>query len=91
MTDSFRAMIDKYRARMTVLREAFQRDHYLYAVSTRNPSYAIFLTRNGSSLARWRVTSFSAGSRPAIVNTTRWNAAALCKMRSGNLPGRTWC
>jgi hypothetical protein len=58
MTDSFRELIDRYRARMAVLREAFQRDHYLYAISARDPGYSILLARNGSSEARWRVTSF---------------------------------
>jgi hypothetical protein len=50
MTDSFQAMIDKHKARMTMLREAFERDDRLYAVSIRNPSYAILPTRNGSSV-----------------------------------------
>ncbi len=61
MTDSFRALINHYRARMTVLREAFERDGCLLAVSTRDPSYSILLTRNGSSEAAWRVTSFRDG------------------------------
>jgi hypothetical protein len=61
MTDSFQALIDKYHARMTVLREAFQRDLCLYAISLRDPSYALLLTRNGSSEAPWRVTSFREG------------------------------
>ena len=61
MDDQFQAMIDKYRARMVALRETFERDGCLYAVSTRDPSYAILLTRNGSSEAPWRVTSFRDG------------------------------
>jgi hypothetical protein len=61
MTDAFQALIDKYRARMAVLRLAFARDGYLYAVSRRDETYAIFLTPNGSSAAPWRVTSFRNG------------------------------
>jgi hypothetical protein len=51
-------MINKYRTRMTVLREAFARDGYLYATSRCDETYAIFLNPNGSSSAPWRVTSF---------------------------------
>ena len=54
-------MIDKYRARMAVVRAAFERDGCLYAISQRDPSYAILLTMNGSSEAAWRVTSFVDG------------------------------
>ena len=61
MTDDFQALIDKYRAHMTVLRVAFERDGYLYAVSARTPSYALLLSRNGSSDAPFRVTSFDNG------------------------------
>jgi hypothetical protein len=46
---------------MAVLRAAFERDGYLYAISARNPSYALLLSRNGSSDAPWRVTSFDSG------------------------------
>ena len=51
-------MIDRYRARMVVLHAAFERDGCLYAVSARNPGYSILLTKNVSSDARFRVTSF---------------------------------
>lgn len=61
MTDDFQAMINKYRARMTTLRMAFARDGYLYAISRRDETYAIFLSPNGSSSAPWRVTSFRNG------------------------------
>jgi hypothetical protein len=61
MTDDFQALINRYRARMTVLREAFERDGCLHAISQRDPSYAILLTRNGSSDAPYRVTSFRDG------------------------------
>lgn len=44
-----------------MLRVAFERDGCLYAISQRDPSYAILLTRNGSSEALWRVTSFRDG------------------------------
>ena len=64
MTDAFQAMIDKHRARMTDLRQAFERDDRLYAISARDPSYSILLTRNGSSDAPWRVTSFR-GKEPS--------------------------
>jgi hypothetical protein len=59
--DQFQALIDRYLARMTVLREAFERDGYLLAISSRDPQYSILLTRNGSSEAPWRVTSFRQG------------------------------
>jgi hypothetical protein len=58
MTDSFQALINKHKARMALLREAFERDGRLFAVSARDPSYSLLLIRNGSSEAPWRVTSF---------------------------------
>jgi hypothetical protein len=58
MTDDFQALIDKYRARMVELRTAFERDGRLHAISARDPDYSILLTRNGSSEAPFRVTSF---------------------------------
>lgn len=59
MTDEFDAMIQKHRARMKLLRDVFERDGCLLAFSTRNPDYSILLTRNPSSDAPWRVTSFN--------------------------------
>ena len=61
MTDEHRALIDKYRQRMAMLHLAFARDGYLYAISRRDETYAIFLSPNGSSSAPWRVTSFRNG------------------------------
>jgi hypothetical protein len=61
MHDEFQALIDKYRARMRLLRETFDRQGYLLAVSSRDPEYSIILTRNPSSEAQWRVTSFRSG------------------------------
>lgn len=61
MTDDFRAMINRYRARMSLLRAAFDRQGYLHAISTSQPSYVLLLTKNGSSEAPWRVTSFRDG------------------------------
>jgi hypothetical protein len=58
MNDTFQAMIDKHKARMKLLREAFERDDRLYAISSRDQSYSILLTWNASSEAPWRVTSF---------------------------------
>jgi hypothetical protein len=58
MSDDFQALIDKYRGRMKLLREVFDRDGCLKAVSVRDPSYSILLSRNPSSDALWRVTSF---------------------------------
>jgi len=58
MIDAFQAAIDKHRARMRELGEAFQRDGRLYAISQRDPSYSILLSRNTTSDAPWRVTSF---------------------------------
>jgi hypothetical protein len=43
---------------MQLLREALDLDGRLLAVSARDPTYSILLTRNGSSEAVWRVTSF---------------------------------
>src|ERR1700722_3224600 len=63
MSDDYQAMIDKHKARMAMLRAAFERDDRLYAVSARDPSYSILLTKNGSSEAPFRVTSFS-GKEP---------------------------
>jgi hypothetical protein len=59
--DDFQAMIEKYRERMKVLRMAFARDGYLYAVSRRDETYTILLSRNGSSSAPWRITGFRNG------------------------------
>jgi hypothetical protein len=61
MTDDFQALIDKYRARMKLLREIFDRDGFLHATSIRDPDYSILLSRNPSSEAPWRVTSFRSG------------------------------
>lgn len=61
MTDSFDAMIAKRRARMKTLRETFDRQGYLLGASSRDPSYSLLLTRNSSSDAPFRVTSFRAG------------------------------
>jgi hypothetical protein len=62
MNDDFQALIDKYRARMRLLRETFERQGYLLAASSRDPNYSIILTRNPSSEAPWRVTSFRSGA-----------------------------
>lgn len=58
MNDKFQSLINKHRARMTLLSATFAQDGYLYATSRRDPSYAILLTKNGSSEAAFRVTSF---------------------------------
>lgn len=63
MSDHFQEMIDRHRARMKLLRETFDRQGYLFSVSDRDPSYSLLLTRNGSSDAAWRVTSFC-GNEP---------------------------
>jgi hypothetical protein len=59
MSPDVRSIIEKYRARMTLLAATFEQQGYLYASSRRNPSYAILLTRNSSPDSVWRVTSFS--------------------------------
>lgn len=58
MTDAFDAMVEKYRARMRELRETFDLDGRLHAVSSRDPSYSILLTLNSDISSTWRVTSF---------------------------------
>jgi hypothetical protein len=58
MNEAFQAIIDKHRARMKLLRDTFDRDGRVHAVSQADPSYAILLTVNGSSAAPFRVTSF---------------------------------
>ena len=58
MTDEFQALIDAHRQRMVELRAAYERDGCLHAVSLRDPSYSILLTRNTGSEAPLRVTSF---------------------------------
>ena len=58
MSNSFQAMICKYRGRMRLLRETFDREGCLFATSSRDPDYSVLLTRNPSSEAAWRVTSF---------------------------------
>ena len=52
MSDALQAMIDKHKERIKLLRDVFERDDRLYAVSTRDPSYSILLSRNtGSEVA----------------------------------------
>jgi hypothetical protein len=58
MTDAFQQIIDKRRARMSMLRDVLERDRRILAVSASDPTYSILLSRNGSSEAEWRVTSF---------------------------------
>lgn len=58
MTDAFQAMIERHRARMVELRQAFERDGRLHAVNKADHGYSILLTINGSSDAPFRVTSF---------------------------------
>jgi hypothetical protein len=65
MDADFQALIDKLRARMAVLREAFERDGYLFAVSAPTPGYSIWLTKNTSTDAPYRVASFD-GREPAV-------------------------
>jgi hypothetical protein len=69
MDADFQAIIEKYRARVTVLRDTFDRDRCLYAVSAQDPTYALLLIRNGSSEAPWRVTSFRDGAHIASQGT----------------------
>jgi hypothetical protein len=61
MLDRFQAIIDKYREPMAMLRDVLERDRRILAVSVSDPTHSILLTRNGSSAAPWRVTSFSRG------------------------------
>lgn len=49
MTDAFQAMIDRYCARMAMLRKALEQDGRLLAVSAREPQYSILLTRKQRS------------------------------------------
>jgi hypothetical protein len=86
MTDDFQALINRYRARMAVLRAAFGRDGCLHAISTRDPSYAILLSRNGSSEAPWRVTSFRSGEPVGIRNMIIWKAGRLFRTVSLSSP-----
>jgi len=58
VTESFQTILEKYRARMRLLAATLERDGRLHAVSQRDPTYSMLLTRNGSSEATWRVTSF---------------------------------
>jgi hypothetical protein len=58
MIDAFQAMLDRHRARMELLATVLEQEGCIKAVSARDPGYSILLTRNGSSEAQWRVTSF---------------------------------
>ena len=58
MTNSLQALIDKFQGPHSAPAPGIERDDSLYAVSARDPSYSLLLTRNGSSEAPWRVTSF---------------------------------
>lgn len=54
-------MVARYRAKMATLREVAERDGYLLGVHANDPSYRLFLSREVSSDAPWRVTSFRNG------------------------------
>ncbi len=54
-------MIAKHAARMAELYTVLERDGCIHGVSKRDPGYSILLTKNGSSEAPWRVTSFRDG------------------------------
>jgi hypothetical protein len=58
VTDTFQALIDKHRTRICLLRDALDLDGRLVAVSSRDPTYSIGLTRNSDTSSAWRVTSF---------------------------------
>ena len=53
-TDAFQAMIDKHRARMSMLKDALEHDGRLLAQSSRDPSYSILLTRSPDNDVGWR-------------------------------------
>ena len=57
MTDAFQAMVDKHQARMKELRDVLDIDGRIEAVSVRDASYRIVLTRNSDPSSVWRVTS----------------------------------
>jgi hypothetical protein len=52
-----------------MLRDTFDRDGCLYAVSAYDPPYALLLIREASSEAPWRVTSFRDGAHIASQGT----------------------
>jgi hypothetical protein len=58
MTDAFDTMVEKYRARMKELRDVLDIDGRIEAISVRDPSYRILLTRNSDPSSVWRVTSW---------------------------------
>lgn len=60
-SESFEQIITKHRARIADVRHAFERDGRVHGISKRDPSYSLLLSRNSSSDAPWRVTSFRAG------------------------------
>lgn len=90
MTDTFQAVIDKHKARMTLLREAFERDDRLYAISSRDPSYSILLTRNASSEAPWRVTSFRGKEPIGHREYDRLDGGAPTQNALGEFAGDDW-
>jgi hypothetical protein len=79
MIDDFQALIDNRRVRMRLLREAFDRQGYLFGISSRNPDYSILLSRNASSDAAWRVTSFHSGQPTGHREYDALDGAGSCR------------
>src|ERR1700742_3211678 len=83
-------IIAQYRARMAYLREILERDGRIHAVSTRDPSYAILLTPNGSSPAPWRVTSFSGKTPVGHREYDRLDGGGPTQNALGEFVGQDW-
>ena len=91
MSDAFQAMIDKHKERIKLLRDVFERDDRLYAVSTRDPSYSILLSRNTGSEAPWRVTSFRGKGEPTGHREyDRLDSGAPTQNALGEFGGDDW-
>jgi hypothetical protein len=75
---------------MKLLRDAFERDDRLYAVSSRDSSYSILLTRNASSEAPWRVTSFRGKEPIGHREYDRLDGGAPTQNALGEFAGDDW-
>lgn len=61
MTDDLTTTVTLRRAQRLILCELFNTHGRLHAISKRDPTYAVLLTRNTTSDAPYRVTSFRDG------------------------------
>jgi hypothetical protein len=73
-----------------MLRETFEQQGYLHATSMRNPAYSILLTRNASSDAPFRVTSFDRKTPVGHREYDALDGAGPCRDALAEFAGSDW-